>query len=511
MLKDEINSLYDVITQNYCTDQMFNWAYNYTKQQLINQGQGNYEPSREYMILLLIDRITIDIQRWIHNNNIAEQTYIKNFQLNNYQLEQIRNIATKANGGAATFGGGGAAGAGAGFMFGGLIGAAVGGIIGALAGNSYNNQNRQKFYDVLRECISELTSGWYQNNLAYEQDQYKLLEEQFINKMSNFGDKFGFDEDELTRFADDAYKKGYHVAYEEDLEKTYEIVYGHKPIRKPKKSLSIDENIDDVLKELEELIGLENVKKQVKNFVNQVKVFKMREEQGLPNPNMSYHLVFTGNPGTGKTTVARIVGRIYKALGILSNGNLVETDRSGLVGGYVGQTAIKTQEVISSAMGGVLFIDEAYSLARSDSANDFGAEAIDTLLKSMEDNRSDFIVISAGYSNEMDKFIKSNPGLKSRFKTFINFEDYNGEEMFDIFILNCKKYNYVVDEIAKGILRNYFDYLYMNRGENFGNGRDVRNVFENTITNQSQRVANIKKASKKTLQTIVAEDLAINY
>ncbi len=174
-----------------------------------------------------------------------------------------------------------------------------------------------------------------------------------------------------------------------------------------------DVSLDDALKELNELIGLEKVKKQINNFVNQVKVFKMREEQGLPNPNMSYHLVFTGNPGTGKTTVARIVGKIYKALGILSNGQLVETDGSGLVGEYVGQTALKTQDVITSATGGVLFIDEAYSLSQ---------ESIITILTAM-DIRSDLVVIVAGYSSEMQRFINSNPGLKSHFKTFIHFDD----------------------------------------------------------------------------------------
>lgn len=511
MLKDDITFLYDTLTQNYCTDQMFNWSYNQTKQVLINQGQSNYEPSRSYMICLIIDKICKDVYAWSHQDKKLEESfYVKNLKLSDIQVEQIRKTADKANGTSAQVGGG-AAGAGAGYLFGGWIGAAIGGFLGALAGNKYNEQNRQKFYDVLRECIGQLTSSWYQNNLPYEQEHYKLLETNFIEKMTVFGDKYGFSEEELEKFANDAQQKGYNVAFEDDLDNIYEIVYGNKPTKKIPQSVSKDESLEDVLKELDELIGLENVKKQIHNFVNQAKVFKMREEQGLPNPNMSYHLVFTGNPGTGKTTVARIVGRIYKALGILSNGNLVETDRSGLVGGYVGQTAIKTQEVISSALGGVLFIDEAYSLTRSESANDFGTEAIDTLLKAMEDKRSDFVVISAGYDNEMDKFIQSNPGLKSRFKTFVHFEDYTGKEMFDIFMINCKKYNYVIDDSAKSILNSYFDYLYMNRGKNFGNGRDVRNIFENTITNQSQRVAKITNASKLTLQTIMVEDLAINY
>lgn len=265
-------------------------------------------------------------------------------------------------------------------------------------------------------------------------------------------------------------------------------------------------SLEEALSRLGALVGLSTVKSKVGDWIDQIKVFKMRKERGLPVPDMSYHLVFTGNPGTGKTTVARLMAQIYCALGILSEGQLVEVDRSGLVAGYVGQTAVKTKDVLKKAYGGVLFIDEAYALANG-GANDFGQEAIDTLLKEMEDKRSNLVVIVAGYDKPMEKFIKSNPGLRSRFKTFINFDDYNGSELYGIFDVTCRKNHYSVDADARFALKDYFRCLYENRNENFGNGRDVRNLFENIVTRQSGRVARLSNPDDETMTTITIEDL----
>lgn len=267
-------------------------------------------------------------------------------------------------------------------------------------------------------------------------------------------------------------------------------------------------DLKELLKELDSLVGLEKIKKNVKSLINLVKVRKLREENGLSSPAVSLHLVFMGNPGTGKTTVARLIGKLYHAIGVLSSGQLVEVDRSGLVAGYVGQTAIKTGEVIKRAMGGVLFIDEAYSLAASSGGGpDFGQEAIETILKAMEDNRDDFVVIVAGYEDLMEKFINSNPGLESRFNRYFLFEDYNGRQLYEIFVSMCGKNQYKLDPEADKFAKEYFERLYLERDENFGNARDVRNVFENVISIHSDRVAAMDSPTKENLMTILKKDI----
>ena len=265
-------------------------------------------------------------------------------------------------------------------------------------------------------------------------------------------------------------------------------------------------DFDTLMAELEDLVGLEEVKKDVKNLMNLVKVRKLREQYELPVPPMSLHMVFVGNPGTGKTTVARLVSGLYAAIGVLSKGQLVEVDRSGLVAGYVGQTALKTQEVIKSALGGVLFIDEAYSLS-SGGENDFGREAIETILKAMEDHRDDLIVIVAGYTGPMEKFIHSNPGLESRFNKYFFFPDYNGEQLMEMFRIRCKKNGYTMSEETEKAAVEMFTQLYEERTENFGNGRDVRNVFEDMVVRQANRVAALENPSKEDLMAVLPEDL----
>ena len=265
------------------------------------------------------------------------------------------------------------------------------------------------------------------------------------------------------------------------------------------------EKIEDLKAELHSYIGLEAIKEEVENLINMVTVYNMRRENDLPTTDMSLHMVFSGNPGTGKTTVARIMGRIYHSLGILSKGTLVEVDRSGLVAGYVGQTAIKTAKVIESALGGVLFIAEAYSL-NGRSENDFGLEAIETILKAMEDHRDDLVVIVAGYDGLMEDFIHSNPGLESRFNRYLHFDDYTTDEMMDIFKMQCKKGCYILADDAEDAVREFI-VAENTCGTSFGNARGVRNIFEQILTHQANRLAAMEKVSREDLMLLTTDDV----
>jgi len=296
---------------------------------------------------------------------------------------------------------------------------------------------------------------------------------------------------------------------EEDKKEETEIVQQSEQEEEKKDSVIVNEPLaGDPYKELDELIGLNKVKQEVRSLANFVKVQKQREKQGLKTAKVSYHLVFYGSPGTGKTTVARIVGRIYKDLGVLKKGHTVETDRGGLVAKYMGQTALKTDTIINQALDGVLFIDEAYSLVPEDgNGSDYGQEAISTLLKRMEDNRDRLVVIIAGYKNEMQRFIDSNPGLQSRFNRYIDFPDYTGLELSEIFKMYMKKNQYTLAADAEDYLKQKFEDVVAHKDRNFGNARYARNVFEKAIQAQANRLSGQKDLSKEQLTELTADDL----
>lgn len=265
------------------------------------------------------------------------------------------------------------------------------------------------------------------------------------------------------------------------------------------------ESLEDLQKQLDSMIGLDGVKQQVHSIINELKIDALRKSKGLKVSNTSKHLVFKGNPGTGKTTIARLLSKIYKELGILENGHLVEVDRGDLVAGYVGQTALKTKEKIDEAMRGILFIDEAYTLAKGE--NDFGQEVIDTLLKAMEDHRDEFIVIVAGYDEPMESFLQSNPGLKSRFNEYIHFDDYSEEELFMIFGLLCEQNDFRMDLEAQDTLKSYLNELCNHKPDNFANGRAMRNLFDKSKKAHSNRLASLNEISDKDLITFKKDDL----
>lgn len=289
---------------------------------------------------------------------------------------------------------------------------------------------------------------------------------------------------------------------EENMEEAAEAI-----ISKGKEELSAifnSKQSSNPYEELDSLIGLDSVKEEIKTLANLVRVQQARKEEGLKNSTISYHLVFTGNPGTGKTTIARIIASIYKDLKILKKGHLIETDRSGLVAEYLGQTAVKTNAVIDKALDGVLFIDEAYSL--TDENDSYGKEAVATLLKRMEDDRDRLVVILAGYTENMAHFIGTNPGLESRFNRYVNFPDYSKDELLQIFMKLIAKYEYIIDDDAQFCVKDLIQSEVASKGEQFGNARFIRNLFEKVLANQANRLAKEKNLSADYLRLIKKED-----
>ncbi len=319
-----------------------------------------------------------------------------------------------------------------------------------------------------------------------EESARKAIEIIYEGRDSNFGngrEMRKLFEETLTRFSQ---RLSNLPLSEQSNEAFVTIIAGDIPYEAPKENV-----LEEILGELNELTGLQKVKDEIKSITNYLNLEKKRSELGGKKTQLNLHFVFTGNPGTGKTTVGRILANVFKSLGLLSKGQLVEADSSKLVAGYTGQTGMKTNELIDTAMGGVLFIDEAYTLSSGSNATGFGKEAIDTLLKRMEDDRGKFLVIAAGYSNEMREFVNTNPGLQSRFTKYINFDDYTAGEMKTIFLGMLKKKEMEMDPDSDDELDKFFKALYDSRDKNFGNAREVRNIFEKALQRQSTRLANL--------------------
>lgn len=358
------------------------------------------------------------------------------------------------------------------------------------------------FYDVLKNKTLANSQYWKEFNVLIDEPDFVKKIQELCNKsiVSNQDDQV-LETEKVTEFTlaflNAAFK---HKVSASAIEN---IIVSKEEINS--KSIDKTDSLEKVMHELNELVGLNSIKEDIQQLVNFLEIQKLREKEGLKTNKIVLHSVFVGPPGTGKTTVARLMGRIFKHLGMLSKGHLVETDREGLIAGYVGQTATKVDKLIEESKGGVLFIDEAYSLVSG--ATDYGNEAISTLLKRMEDYRDDLVVIVAGYPEPMTLFIDSNPGLRSRFNRYFNFSHFTSKELLQIFESFCHKYDFVLAHDAKEKLVDTFELVTDDLEDSFGNARFVRNLFDRIMQNQANRLVKINQKSAEKLREIIEQDI----
>lgn len=352
-------------------------------------------------------------------------------------------------------------------------------------------------YFILADAGKKIKNDKYQNRKARTlAETYRALGQSYIA------------ENDLASETEVSYLSKYCVMLDNCL-RDYGLLRPDKrtAIIMEKEQTVTKEDTNVLIDELNSLTGLRAVKEEVNSLINLMKVQKMREGRGMKQTSINKHLVFMGNPGTGKTTVARLLSKIFAGIGVVSKGHLVETDRSGLVSGYIGQTAGKVQDVVEDALGGILFIDEAYTLTNHKGEGDFGQEAVDTLLKQMEDHRDDLIVIVAGYTGLMEKFLDSNPGLRSRFNKFVVFEDYTPDEQYEILKIMCKNQDYMLSKDGAEEAKRFFQERSQNKQENFANARDVRNYLEKAISHQATRIVGLENVDDNILSILEKEDL----